>query len=120
MNKNNDLVDSDLSEKIEKELTVIHDEIISKYNPDTDMSFTHELTDRLILQTISINGITDRKYINDYIISMNIKDASEYRKYVIEHTPGVEYNIKVERPKSLGGGSVDTFLQFDQFILVNF
>lgn len=118
--KNNDLVDSDLSEKIEKELTVIHDEIISKYNPDTDMSFTHELTDRLILQTISINGITDRKYINDYIISMNIKDASEYRKYVIEHTPGVEYNIKVERPKSLGGGSVDTFLQFDQFILVNF
>lgn len=115
----NNLVDDDLNEKIVKSVNEIQDEIISKFDESKDLSFIHELTDRLILQTVSINGITDRKYINDYIVSMNIKDASEYRKYVIENTPGINYNIKVERPKSLGGGSVDTFLRLDQFIFVN-
>ena len=73
----------------------------------------------LTLHTISINGIKDRDYINDYIMRMNVRDASEYRKYISENEPGVEYNVKVDRPASLGGGSIDTFLQLSQFIFIN-
>lgn len=115
----NDLIDNDLQEKIRKEVEDVHNEIVSKYDEMTDYTFTHELTDRLILQTVSVNGIDNRDYINNYILNMNIKDASEYRKFIIQNMPGIDYNVKVERPKSLGGGSVDTFLRFDQFIFVN-
>ena len=117
----NDLIDSDIQEKVKKEVEDVHNEIVSKYDEMSDYTFTHELTDRLILQTISINGIENRDYINNYIINMNIKDASEYRKFIIENTPGIDYNVKVERPKGkgLGGGSVNTFLRFDQFIFIN-
>jgi hypothetical protein len=115
----NDLIDNDLQEKIRKEVEDVHNEIVSKYDEMADYTFTHELTDRLILQTVSVNGIENRDYINNYILNMNIKDASEYRKFIIQNTPGIDYNVKVERPKSLGGGSVSTFLRFDQFIFVN-
>lgn len=115
----NDLIDSETQEKVKKEVEDVHNEIVSKYDEASDFSFTHELTDRLKLQTISVNGIKDRNYISDYIVNMNIKDASEYRKFIIQNTPGIDYNVKVERPMSLGGGSVDTFLRFDQFIFIN-
>lgn len=117
---NNDLVNSDLQEKVNGLISTINEDIINTYNEADDLTFTHELTDRLILQTISVNGIVDRGYINDYILNLNIKDASEYRKYILDNTPGIDYNVKVERPASLGGGLVDTFLQFDQFIFINF
>ena len=42
----------------------------------------------------------------------------EYRKYIIDNEPGIDYNIKVKRPDSLGGGYIDTFLQLDQFIFI--
>jgi hypothetical protein len=50
---------------------------------------------------------------------MNIKDAAEYRKYLSENEPGIDYNITVEKPASLGGGSMETFLQFNQFVFIN-
>ena len=50
---------------------------------------------------------------------MNLKDAAEYRKYVSENEPGVDYNITVEKPASLGGGSLNSFLQFNQFVFIN-
>ena len=115
----NDLIENDIQEKVRKEVEDVHNEIVSKYDEASDFSFTHELTDRLNLQTVSVNGIKDRKYISDYIVNMNIRDASEYRKFIIQNTPGIDYNVKVERPMSLGGGSVDTFLRFDQFIFIN-
>ena len=102
----------DLSEKL-------HDDIIQKYNEKEDLTFTHELTDRLVLHTVSINGIKDRNYIKDYVSNMNIRDAAEYRKYLSEHEPGINYNITIEKPASLGGGSMETFLQFNQFVFIN-
>ena len=54
----------------------------------------------------------------NYVINMDIKDAGDYRKYIIDNEPGIDYNIKVKRPDSLGGGYIDTFLQLDQFIFV--
>jgi hypothetical protein len=115
----NEHIDNDIAIKIGDLSEKIHDDIVQKYDEKTDISFTHELTDRLVLHTVSINGIKDRNYIKDYISNMNVKDAAEYRKYISEHEPGINYNITVEKPASLGGGSMSTFLQFNQFIFIN-
>ena len=112
-------INNDIKVKIGNITEKLHDDIIQKYNEKEDLTFTHELTDRLVLHTISINGIKDRNYIKDYISNMNIKDAAEYRKYLSENEPGIDYNITVEKPASLGGGSMETFLQFNQFVFIN-
>jgi len=99
-------------------LAITEDEIYDKYEEVPETYYTHDLTNRLIMSTVSINGNRDRKYVANYIVNMNLKDASEYRKYIIDNEPGIDYNIKVKRPDSLGGGYIDTFLQLDQFIFV--
>ena len=115
----NDNIEQSIIEKVAKLSEVAYDEIVNKYNPKEDKTYSRNLTNMLTLHTISINGIKDRDYINDYIMRMNVRDASEYRKYISENEPGVEYNVKVDRPASLGGGSIDTFLQLSQFIFIN-
>ena len=83
------------------------------------LKFNHTLTNRLNLLIMAVDGITDRKYISDFIKRMNVKDSAALRKYMNQNEPGVDYNIEVERPASLGGGSFKTFLQLDQFLFLN-
>ena len=68
---------------------------------------------------MAVDGITERQYINDFIKKMNVKDSTALRRYMTQNEPGVDYNIEVERPASLGGGSFKTFLQLDQFLFLN-
>jgi hypothetical protein len=68
---------------------------------------------------MAVDGITDRQHINNFIRKMTVKDSSALRRYIQENEPGVDYNIEVERPASLGGGSMKTFLQLDQFLFLN-
>ena len=68
---------------------------------------------------MSVDGITDKKYIYDFIKKMSVRDSSALRKYIQENEPGVDYNIEIKRPESLGGGSMKTFLQLDQFLFLN-
>lgn len=86
---------------------------------DNAMLFTHNLTNRLNLLIMAVDGITDRDYISDFIKRMNVRDSSALRKYMTANEPGIDYNIEVERPESLGGGSFKTFLQLDQFLFLN-
>ena len=83
------------------------------------MNFTHAVTNKLAMSIVSINDITDRKYINDYVLKMKVKDASALRKYITENEPGLDFNIEVEKPESLGGGSMSMFLSLDQYIFLN-
>ena len=83
------------------------------------IKFNHTLTNRLNMLIMSVNGITDKNYIHDFIRKMSVKDSSSLRKYIQQNEPGVDYNIEVERPASLGGGSMKTFLQLDQFLFLN-
>ena len=83
---------------------------------DDASHFSHRATNELEMQIMSINGNTDRQFIHNYIGTMPIKDASAIRKYIAKNTPGVDYNLEIEKPESLGGGSMSVFLQFDQFI----
>lgn len=117
--QDNDLISDDAKLKIKSATSFVLDEINKNYDEEKDLSFSHELTDKLIMQTVSVNNIRDYDYIRNYIINLNVQDAKAYREYMRDNEPGVDYNIKVERPLSLGGGSVDTFLQLDQFIFVS-
>ena len=117
--RDTDLISYNAQQKIKSAVEIAREEINKNYDEENDLTFSHELTDRLLLQTVSVNGITDRKYVDNYIFSMNVKDAAAYRKYILENEPGVDFNIEVERPESLGGGSIKSFLRLDQFIFIN-
>lgn len=97
--------------------------VIKEYADSIDVSddtlFNHLVTNRLIMSIMSVNGVTDRKYIEEYVTYLNIKDATALRRYINENEPGIDMNIEVERPKSLGGGSVSLFLTLDQYLFLN-
>ena len=86
---------------------------------EEDVPFTNIITNRMQLMTMEVNGNRDRNFIYQYIMSMNVRDAAAYRKYVAENEPGLDFNIDVQRPESLGGGTVSVFLQLDQFLFFN-
>lgn len=81
--------------------------------------FNHTLTNRLNLLIMAVDGITDKKYISDFIRKMPVRDSSALRKYMTNNEPGVDYTITVQKPESLGGGSITTFLQLDKFLFLN-
>lgn len=86
---------------------------------DEELKFSKTLTNRFNLLIMSVNGITDKAYISDFIRKMRVKDSSALRKYMTANEPGMDYNITIERPADLGGGSFTTFLQLDQFLFLN-
>ena len=83
------------------------------------MGYTHTLTNRLELSIVSINGNEDREYISNYVNNMNVRDALAIRRYISENEPGLDYSVTVERPESLGGGSMPVFLSLDEYIFLN-
>lgn len=81
--------------------------------------YSHSLTNRLTAQVMSINGNTNRAFIGEYIENMNVRDSLSLRKYIANNEPGLNFEIEIEKPESLGGGSQKVFLPFDQFIFLN-
>lgn len=90
-----------------------------KIDEETALDYTHTLTDRLELSIVSIDGNSDREYITDFIHKMRAADSNALRRYIRDNEPGIDYNIEIERPEDLGGGSLKTFLQFNQLIFLN-
>lgn len=90
-----------------------------KIEVDNFMGYTHTLTNRLELSIVSINGEDDREYISDYVQNMNVRDALALRRYISDNEPGLDYTVTVERPESLGGGSMPVFLSLDEYIFLN-
>ena len=86
---------------------------------DDEMGYTHKLTNRLELSIVSINGNEDRTYIANYVSNMNVRDALSLRRYINENEPGLDYSVMVERPESLGGGSMPVFLSVDEYVFLN-
>ena len=80
--------------------------------------YSHRATNELEMQIMSVDGNTDRKFIHDFIATMPIRDTMSLRRYIANNTPGVDYRFEIEKPESLGGGSMSVFLQFDQFIFL--
>ena len=89
-------------------------------NIDEDgLLYTNSLTNRLEMQVMAINGNMNRSYISDYVHNMTVRDSLALRKYINENEPGLDFNVEIEKPESLGGGSQTVFLPIDQFIFLN-
>ena len=86
---------------------------------EDSLLFTHAITNRLEMSIMEVDGVTDRKIIRNFVRNMNVRDSSALRKYINDNEPGIDYNIEVEKPESLGGGSMPVFLQLDQNIFLN-
>jgi hypothetical protein len=82
--------------------------------------YSHHATNELEMEIVSVNGNTDRKFIHEYVSTIPIRDSAALRRYIAKNTPGVDYTFEIEKPESLGGGSMSVFLQFDQFIFLTY
>ncbi len=81
--------------------------------------FTKIMTNNMQLQIVAVNGNYDRDYIRKYINQMPARDSLMLRKYINDNRPGINFDIEVERPESLGGGSFKTFLNWDDSVFLN-
>jgi hypothetical protein len=68
---------------------------------------------------MSVNGNTDREFITKYVRNMVAFDAMKLRNYIGKNSPGINFDIEVQRPESLGGGSFKTFLNWDDSVFLN-
>lgn len=90
-----------------------------KLNEKEKNPYNKMITNRLELSVVSINGETDRNYIAKYVRNMPAKDALMLRRYIVDNEPGMNWEIEVPRPESLGGGSFKTFLEWEDTIFLN-
>ena len=90
-----------------------------KLKEKNNSEFNKIITNSLQLQVVSINGNTDRDYIRKYINTMPARDSLMLRRYINDNRPGIDFEIEVERPESLGGGSFKTFLNWDDSVFLN-
>ena len=81
--------------------------------------FTKIMTNNMQLQIVAVNGNYNREYVRKYINMMPAMDSLALRKYINDNRPGINFDIEVERPESLGGGSFKTFLNWDDSVFLN-
>lgn len=115
---NDDDIDRPLKLKLNEAIKTIC-EYSNSMPVDSDILFSHSVTNKLTESIVSVNGVTDRKYISEYVMYMNVRDSSALRRYITDNEPGIDFNVTVEKPASLGGGSLTMFLTLDQFIFLN-
>jgi hypothetical protein len=115
-------VDSSLVSKekaeVNKVLTFIN-EWAKKAERDKSVPYNKIITNRMELSIMAINDNYDREYIRKYIKTMVARDSLMLRRYIIENEPGMDFEVTIERPESLGGGSFKTFLEWDDSIFLN-
>lgn len=117
--------------KIDKTLSSKDKQVVLDYNKQLDtwinelkkkkknIQFSKVVTNRMEMQIMSVNGNKDRKFIHQAVMQMPAQDALALRKYILDNEQGVDFNIQVERPESLGGGSIDTFLEWEDTVFLN-
>lgn len=114
--------DNNISEnekKVIKSATAVMESWSKKLKKLNDSQFTRMMTNAMQLQVMAVNGNTDREFIRKYINQMPARDSLMLRKYINDNRPGINFDIEVERPESLGGGSFKTFLNWDDSVFLN-
>lgn len=96
-------------------------DIISQWSKKNNKAITvnHLITNRLERSIVSINGETDKQKIMEMIKRMPARDSLMLRRYMEENKPGVDWNVEIEKPKSLGGGSMTIFLDWGADAFLN-
>ena len=110
---------SDADKKAIKSALSVMENWSKKLKEVNDSRFNRIVTNSLQLQVMAVNGNTDRDFIRKYINSMPARDSLMLRRYINENRPGINFDIEVERPESLGGGSFSTFLNWDDSVFLN-
>jgi len=101
----------DATRKINDWIKKIEDRHEDKYNK--------AITNRMEMQIVAINGNYDREYVRKAIYNMPANDSLQLRRYMIENEPGLDFEVEIERPESLGGGSFKTFLEWNDTVFWN-
>ena len=81
--------------------------------------FSRTITNRMEMQITAVNGNYDKEYIRKAIYNMPASDSLSLRKYILENEPGLNFEIEIQRPESLGGGSFKTFLEWNDTVFFN-
>ena len=84
-----------------------------------DSEYTKIMTNNMQLQVVAVNGNYDKEYVRKYVNAMPARDSLALRKYINNNMPGIDFNIEIQRPESLGGGSFKTFLNWDDSVFLN-
>lgn len=79
-------------------------------------AYTKSVTNQMEMEIVSVNGVTDRKKISEFVKNMLAKDSLAFRRYVYDNRPGVDFEVAIKRTESDGGGSFTTFLEWDDSI----
>ena len=92
---------------------------IQKLEETNSTPFNKLITYRLEMSIVAVNDNYDRTFISKYVKNMIAKDSLMLRRYILENEPGVNFEIEVQRPEILGGGSFKTFLEWDDNVFLN-
>ena len=114
-----DKVISESEKKVIKNAISVMESWSKKLKEVNNSLFNKIVTNSLQLQVMAVNGNTDREFVRKYIMSMPAMDALSLRKYIDKNRPGINFDIEVQRPESLGGGSFKTFLNWDDSVFLN-
>ena len=115
----NDKVVTEADKKTIKDAVKVMERWSKKLKEQSTSEYTRMMTNNLQLQIVSVNGDTDRETIRKYINTMPARDSLMLRKYINDNRPGIDFDIEVKRPESLGGGSFKTFLNWDDSVFLN-
>lgn len=92
---------------------------IKKLEETQTTPYNRLITNRLEMSIVAVNGNYDRNFITKYVRNMVARDSLMLRRYILEHEPGIDFEIEIQRPESLGGGSFKTFLEWDDNVFLN-
>lgn len=92
---------------------------VKKLKDASPTPYAKLITNRLEMQIQSVDGNYDKEYIKEFIKNMPAKDSLDLRRYIIDNEPGMNFEVEIERPESLGGGSFKTFLEWDDSVFLN-
>jgi len=87
--------------------------------PASNTLYSETITMEMKKYTKSVNGNSNREYVEKYIENMRAGESKKYREYVKANIPGVDFSIKIEIPEADGGGFFNTFLTYDDTIFIN-
>ena len=76
----------------------------------TGDGISHKIIYRLEKQVVNIDGIVDKIKLSHILQNISILESRKLRKYISDIEPGMDFKVSAGIP---GGGSVDTFLRFN-------
>lgn len=115
-------VDTLLTSKEKGEMKNVIDGLnvwVNRLSKSDKISFNKLITNKMEMSIVAINDNFDKEFVRTYINNMKAKDSLMLRRYMLENEPGMNFDITIERPERLGGGSFTTFLEWDDSIFLN-